>query len=79
MIQLFPFATWIALLTSLGFLIILWTTGELDPGGGAVLAGCLLAAGYCQFFGPSAVVSAIGLVVQTLLAVYLVVRWKLTE
>jgi hypothetical protein len=79
MIQLFPFAAWIALLTSVGFLIMLWTAGELAPGLGAVLVGCLLAAGYCQFFGPSVVVSAIGLVLQTLLAVYLIVRWKLTE
>jgi hypothetical protein len=42
-----------------------------------VLAAWLLIAGYLQFFGGSAAVSATGLVLQTMLAIYLALRAKL--
>jgi hypothetical protein len=77
-IQLFPFATWIALVTSAVLLIVLWTLGELRPRGGSTLLGWFVAAAYCQFFARSVGVAAMGLALQTMLAIYLLLRWKLT-
>ena len=50
--------------------------GELSGRGGAVLLSWFLVATSCQFFGASALMSAIGLAPQTLLAVHLVIRWR---
>lgn len=78
MLQLFPFARWLAIVTSLVMVTLLATTGELGWRRGALAALWLLAAGYCQFFGPSAAIAAVGLALQTLLAIYLILRWRLT-
>jgi hypothetical protein len=76
-IQIFPFAAWLALATSAVLLVMLLTLGELRLRGGSVLVGWFLAAAYCQFFALSADVAAAGLALQTLLAIYLILRWKL--
>ena len=59
-------------------LILLVAMGNLTLRGGVVVSGLLLAAGYAQFFADSMIVSVIGLGGQTLLAIYLLVRWRLT-
>jgi|ERR671936_67159 RsiW-degrading membrane proteinase PrsW (M82 family) len=76
-LPMFPFVRLIAPLTSFGLLFALWYLGELKPRTLAVLVGWFLIAGYCQFFAASAVVVAIGLLAQTLLAIYLLLRWRL--
>ena len=79
MLAFFPFAGWLAIVTSAIMLAMLFAVGELQPRQGAVLAGCLLLAGYCQFFAESPLVAAGGLALQTALAIYLTVRWRLTD
>jgi hypothetical protein len=76
MLQLVPFAQWLAPITTLVMLAMLAAAGELHPRGTAVLLAIFLVAAYCQFFSPSPVVAALGLGLQTLLAVALVVRWR---
>ena len=77
MLQIFPFFGWLAPFTSAGLLIVLWYLGELTPRVLALLFGWFVLAGYCQFFTGSAVVAAIGLLGQTMLAIYLLLRWRL--
>jgi len=76
-LQIFPFIAYLAPLTSAGLLIGLWAVGDMSPRIFAVLVGWFLIAGYCQFFWGSAVVAAVGLLAQTVLAVYLLIRWRL--
>jgi hypothetical protein len=76
-LQIFPVLGWFAPLTSAALLIGLWNLGDLSLSNLAVLVAWFLAAGYCQFLTGSAVVAAIGLAGQTLLAIYLVLRWRL--
>lgn len=75
--MIFPFIAWLAPLTSAGLLIGLWFVGDLRARLLAVLVGWFLIAVYCQFWWGSAVVAAIGLLAQTLLAIYLLLRWRL--
>ena len=77
MIQLFPFALWLAVVSSAVLLIALWVAGELRPSHAVILSAWLLIAGYLQFSGPSAALSVTGLVLQTLLAVYLALLARL--
>jgi hypothetical protein len=77
-IQIFPFALWLAIVSSTVLLIALWASGDVRRVHGAVLTGWLLLAGYLQFFGRSAALSVTGLVLQTVLAIYLALRAKLT-
>ena len=42
-----------------------------------MLFGWFVIAGYCQFFGGSDAVTLGGLVMQTFLAIVLLIRWKL--
>jgi hypothetical protein len=76
MLQLFPFVTWLAAGTSLVMLVLLGASGELGRLSAVASAAWLLIAGGCQFLGRSAIVSAIGLCLQTLLAIYLILRWR---
>ena len=78
MIQLFPFAAWLALVTSAVLLFVLLTLGELRLRDGTVLVAWCLGAAYWQFFALSAAGAATGLAFQTLLAIYLILRLKLT-
>lgn len=73
-----PFVVWLAIVTSAVMLVVIWVSGESGRTHGSVALGWLLVAGYCQLFGTSAVMAAIGLILQTLLAIYLLVRWKLS-
>jgi len=77
-LQIFPFLSLVAPAASLVLLVMLIAAGEIGPRGMAVAVSWMLAAGYCQFFPASPVMSATGLALQTLLAVGLTVRWRLT-
>ena len=77
MIPLFPFALWLSVVTSIVMLCVLWMSGELEGRGGLVLLAWLVLAAYGQFFGASSAGATGGLVLQTVLAIYLLVRWKL--
>lgn len=78
MLQLFPLAAWLAAMISAIFLALLSTLGELGRRSLVVLLSWFLLAGYCQFLAGSAVVRGVGLVLQTMLAIYLILRWKFT-
>ena len=76
---LFPFVAWLASATSVTLLAMLLASGELRPRGGVLVLAWLLAAAYCQFLGGSALVAAVGLALQTVLAIGLIVRWRLSD
>ncbi len=76
MLSLFPFVGWLAAATSVVLLAMLWSSGDLGAGPGLAAIAWLLGAGYCQLSGHWAI-SAIGLAMQTLLAITLIVRWRL--
>lgn len=78
MLPILPFLTWFAAITSAALLLALWSLGELRRWSLAFLFGWFLVAGYCQFFAGSPVVGAVGLCLQTILSVYLIVRWRLS-
>jgi hypothetical protein len=78
MLQLFPFASLLATAVSVAFIVMLWFSGDLRPRGGVVVVVWFVAAAWCQFVGGSAALSATGLVLQTLLAIGLIARWRLT-
>ena len=77
MLQLFPFSAWIALVTSASLLAILWGFGEMEQRQGIVLSVWLAVAAYLQFFGGSMTTVVTGLGLQTILALYLILYWKL--
>ena len=79
MLEIFPFLTWVAAITSGVLLASLWNFGELRRYSGAALLGWFLLAGYFQFFGGSPVVRAVALLFQTILAIVLSLRWKLAS
>jgi hypothetical protein len=79
MLQLFPFSAWIALVTSTCLLVILWSVGDLGARQGVALSVWLVVAGYLQFFGESMATVAAGLGAQTVLALYLILYWKLKQ
>ena len=76
MLQIFPFLAWVAVVTSTVLLALLWSLGDLGRGGAGVLLGWFLLAVYFQFLGASALLQAAGLVLQTVLAICLLIRWK---
>ena len=77
MLQLFPFSAWIVLVTSASLRAILWGFGDMEQRQGIVLSAWLVVAAYVQFFGESMMTVAIGLALQTILALYLILYWKL--
>ena len=79
MLQILPFLTWLAAMVSGVLLASLWYLGELRRYSGAALVGWFVIAAYIQFFGGSPVLSAVGLLLQTILAVVLSLRWKLAN
>jgi hypothetical protein len=79
MLSFFPLLGWLAAVTTLVALIMLAIAGELRPRTGAAGVVLFLAAGYCQFFATSPGLAAAGLGVQTLLAISLIVRWRLSS
>ncbi len=78
MLQLFPFVVYLAPITSLVLLVMLASAGDLRYRAGLLLGAIFAVAAYGQFVGGSAIVAALGLGLQTLLAIYLIVRWRLS-
>ena len=76
MLQLLPFLTWLAPITSAFLLIVLWHSRELRPRSLLPLLALFALAGYCQFFAVSLVAGPMGLGLQTGLAIGLMIRWK---
>jgi hypothetical protein len=75
---LLPFLALLAVLTSIVMIVLFFLNGDLGIRTGVVVVAWCAAAGWAQFFSTSAMVAAAGLAVQTLLAIYLLVRWRLT-
>jgi len=59
-------------------IVVLWTSGELGRRAGSVLVGWFLVAAFCQFRGASAFSTTAGLVLQTILAISLILRRKVS-
>jgi hypothetical protein len=76
-LYILPFLTWLAAIASAALLVVLWQFGELRGNGLALVLGWFLAAGYCQFFAGSPVVEAAGIALQTILAIGLILRFRL--
>ena len=57
--------------------VLLSLSGGLDVRTGALVGVWFAASVWAQFFSTSAIVAAAGLGLQTLLAIYLLVRWRL--
>jgi ABC-type polysaccharide transport system permease subunit len=74
-----PFVAWVAIVTSVVQLAALFAFGDLSPRVLAILTAWCGAAAYLQFFGVSPAVSAAGLALQTLLAICLILRWRLAQ
>ena len=73
------FLSWLAAATSIVVLVMLVASGDLTLRTAAVVGVLILLAAYAQFFAGSPLVRAAGLGLQTLVAVYLLVRWRLGE
>jgi hypothetical protein len=74
---LFPFLDLLAVLTSVVMIVVLLASGDLRPRSGGIVAVWFVTAVWVQFAAASAIVAAGGLGLQTLLAIYLVVKWRL--
>jgi hypothetical protein len=77
-IQFIPFIDWLAALTAIALLIVLWQSGDIGQVEGAVLAVWFVAAAGVQLFSDSFLATRIALAAQTVLAVYLIIRWKMS-
>ena len=77
MLHLLPFLAWLGAIVSLVILVLLRIFGGVDRRSLLPLFGAFLVAAYAQFVSRSDLVNKVGLVLQTLLAVYLLVRIKL--
>jgi hypothetical protein len=77
-LQFFPFVGWVAAATSVAMFVMRAAAGELRARTGAALIVLFLIAVYAQFFSGSAIAGAAGLAFQTLLAISLIVRWRLS-
>lgn len=76
--QFLPFLALVAPVASVALLIGEYVSGDLERRGAIALGAMIAAAAYCQFFAGAAIVSAMGLAMQTLLAIYLILRWRLS-
>jgi hypothetical protein len=76
MFTAFPFLPYLAAVVGAVLLAVRWTAEDASPLARAVLLAWFVVAAYCQFFGGSAVLSAAGLALQTALAVYLLIWWR---
>lgn len=79
MILLFPALARIAIVTSAMCLMILWWFADVRFRAMAVFLGWLLVAAYLQFFTLAPVVNAVGLLLRTILAITLILRWRLAR
>ena len=76
---LIPLLAWVPIFTSVLMLAAFAAAGDLRARTGVALFAWFAAAAWAQFFGGSAVVSAIGLTFQSLLGICLIVRWHLSS
>lgn len=79
---MFPFFGWVAWLataTSVVMIVMLAVAGELRVRPGAIAVVWFAIAAYAQFFSRSAIGTAAGLALQTLLAVWLLAWWRLGD
>jgi hypothetical protein len=76
MLLIFPWLAWLAVITSGVLLVMFFWAGDLGRRASSVLVGWFIVAAYCQFLGGTTAVVTAGLVLQTVLAVYLLIRWK---
>jgi hypothetical protein len=67
---------WMAVLVSAVLLADFYRNGALLGKSLAIHVSWFAAAAWLQFFASSAALSATGLLLQTVLAVYLILRWK---
>ena len=74
---LFPLLAWLAAIVSLVILILVYILGGVERRSLPPLFGAFLVAAYGQFVAGSVIVNRVGLVLQTFLAIYLIVRFKL--
>lgn len=77
MMMLAPWLAWLAAIASLVLLVARSVDGETQRSRLAMLWVWFTAALYAQFYGGTAVINAAGLAAQTLLAISLLVWWKL--
>lgn len=79
MLQVLPFVGWLAPLVSAVLLIVSWADEE-ERGPRLMILSVLFAiASYCQFVAESPRLQTAGLPLQTVLAIYLLVRWRFTQ
>jgi hypothetical protein len=78
-LYIFWWLVYLAPITSAVMLVFLWRVGELGSRSIAALTSVFAVAGYFQFWGHSALITAGGLGAQTLLAVGLLLRWRFVE
>lgn len=78
MIQFIPLIDWAAALTSITLLIVLWREGGLGGVELGILGAWFAAALGVQFFSASLLAARIALALQTLLAAYLIIRWRIS-
>jgi hypothetical protein len=70
---------YVAPIASAVLLAASWMMGDLEPRAKGLLLTAFAVAIYLQFFGQTMVASVAGLLVQTSLAIYLAVRWHLSQ
>ena len=78
MFQFFPVFAWLAPATSLTMLVMLTAAGELRWRARTLSIALFLLALSGQFLSSSALISAAALALQTLLAIGLIARWRLS-
>jgi hypothetical protein len=73
-----PFLAWLAAILSLVYLFVLWRFGDLRRSVLLILSAWFLVAAYLQFLSSTLMSVAIGVALQTLLAIFLMVRFRQT-
>jgi hypothetical protein len=74
----FPFVVLLPAVTTIVTLVMLVLAGELRPRATGLTLVIFASAAYAQFFSGSPLLAAAGIGVQALLAVALIVRWRLS-
>jgi hypothetical protein len=78
-VLLVVFLSWLATAASIVTLVMFAASGDLNLRTGFIPAVLILLAAYAQFFSRAPLVAAAGLGLQTLVAVFLLVRWRLAQ
>jgi hypothetical protein len=76
MLQQFPYLAWIPPAASVVLLVVAWKFSGVNRRSVVPLLGAFLVAAYAQWVVRSPLVNSVGVVLQTLLAIYLAVRLK---